>query len=780
MGDLRLSVEIFSSTQFRYTFEIPSTSSSSWTIKTIPFGSTETIEYNNYTILTLSFSSSQDYNIGDQYKISCRSDGHFTQNYFGGEGIPKTGNELLAGEWFGCAVFPGPSFSDNDPNYPETDKAIEIGSEITMKFTGPGVGAAPLVFPPSEAKYENIEEWFVESGAFNLFMWDASSSTLGNGQVVLPYGNGPYGPETVTFRRGSMKEFSLATNGGGKISQGGTNFTNVGGLTISNLSSVTKDYPVKMIVSGRGYVTHSESTFPSFGPGVPTDYGSINVSITIKSNSGAIAQAETTPGISDADIYHETTRTYPISNSLHKVLWNYKAFYAHYVDITNENPLAGNYVGLGQVLNQIGSEPTGIDPHVFQIGDQVEVHSTATPALAGTHTVIDVIDKYNIVINLAYPGGASASVGGVGFYHAVMEEKDQTNPSPAEILINPTTNTNSTYNAYSFGNGLESDRIRDAFNMTTIEYSPRASTNIQGYDRKRKDISITYSGTYTDKTSTNSLNEFNLSLVNFKNLDAGFGSIQKIHARNTDLLVFQEDKISRVLYGKNLLSDAVGGGAVTATPKVLGGQISDTGEWGISFNPESFAEWGNKIYWADSRRGAILSMEGQSIMPISDMGMKSYFKDLMKNNRNTQKIGVFDASSRSYVLASNEETSRPCNFSLNVSGADYPSNIINQVGVVGKYDADFVVFSNTTWTAAIAYSAGSNWVTGWPATGHGDQAVDIQVANNTTLAVRTATITFTFCGNQTVTYTVTQAAGTNITIHPWVIGGKPIIHAKKD
>ena len=574
-----------------------------------------------------------------------------------------------------------------------------------------------------------------------------------------------------------MRAFHPATGVSYGISQGGTVFPTDGTpITDSGLTAITKKYPVKMIISGRSYLEQEVSSFPTFG-GVPSNpllslNNGIRAEITINQNSGVIGICETVPKSSDIDVYHETTRTYPISNNLHKVLWSYKAFYAHYVDVTLENPTPGNYVGLGQVLNQIGSEPIDIDPHVFQVGDQVEVHSSATPALAGTHTVIDVIDKYNIVINLAYPGGASASVGQVGFYHTIMEEKDQTNVQSAEILINPTTNTNSTYNAYSFGNGLESDRIRDAFNMTTIEYSPRASTNIQDYDRERKEASLTYSGIYTDKTSTNALNEFNLSLVNFKNLDSGFGSIQKIHARDTDLLVLQEDKVSRVLYGKNLLSDAVGGGAVTSSPQVLGNQISDRGEWGISFNPESFAEWGSRIYWTDSRRGAVLSIENQSIVPISDLGMRSYFRDLMKDNSDTQKIGVFDPSNQTYVLASNEETSRPCTLTLNASGDDYPSNIINEVGVVGKYEADFVVFSNTTWTAAIAYSAGSDWVTGWPATGHGDQAVDLQVANNTTGSVRTATITFTFCGSQTVTYVVTQAAGIGIIVHPWVIGNE--------
>jgi hypothetical protein len=38
------------------------------------------------------------------------------------------------------------------------------------------------------------------------------------------------------------------------------------------------------------------------------------------------------------------------------------------------------------------------------------------------------------------------------------------------------------------------------------------------------------------------LNEFNLSISNFKYLDRKFGSVQKLFARDTDLVVFQDDK----------------------------------------------------------------------------------------------------------------------------------------------------------------------------------------------------------------------------------------------
>tara|TARA_Y100000004_G_scaffold77378_1_gene87041 strand:- start:3883 stop:8544 length:4662 start_codon:yes stop_codon:yes gene_type:complete len=773
-GDLRLTVEIVSSTEFKYTFEIPADGNSSWTTTNIPTGGGDVaIQYGNYTVLTLNFANATGWVAGDQYKISCRSDGHLAGNYFGGEGIPNTeGPALFDGtsEFMGAAIIPGPDFQGNYPNTnPEIDKAIEIGAVITIKITGnycPSQ-ANEIVFPPSEARYENIEEWFVESGAYELFKWSGGYSA--NATFELPLGPGPFGAETVTFRRGIMKP--MINVGYSAISQGGTVFpTNGSAITNSGLTSATKNYPVKMIISGRAIkICEVQPTFMSIPPpycGGPT----FGARIEIKNNSGTVAQCETVPVISDADIYHETSRTYDVIDGVHKVLWRYQGFSGRSVPINAFNPTVGVYTALGQVTP--GTTPSDIYPHTFQVGDEVEVHSTATPALAGTHTVIEVIDKYNVVINLAYPGGGTASAGQIGFHHDSLIEKDQTAVQAAQILINPTTNQNSTYNAYSFGNGLESDRIRDAFNLTHLDYSPRASTNIEGYEKQRKEASLTYSSTYRDKTSTNGLNEFNLSIVNFKNLDLEFGSIQKIHARNTDLLVLQEDKVSRVLYGKNLLSDAVGGGAVTTTPQVLGNQVSDTGEWGISFNPESFAEWGSTFYWADERRGAVLTIEGTSIVPISNLGMRNYFRNLMRDSSEEQKLGVFDPSTQTYVLATNEETSRPCSLLLSVYGRDYPSNTSDMVAIESKHGEDFRIVSNTSWTVGIAYSAGSGWVTNYPTSGFGNQNVFLQVANNTTSAVRTATITITFCSAKTVTYVVTQAPGEEIIVHPWVIGNK--------
>ena len=225
--------------------------------------------------------------------------------------------------------------------------------------------------------------------------------------------------------------------------------------------------------------------------------------------------------------------------------------------------------------------------------------------------------------------------------------------------------TNSNFNAYTFGNGVESMVIREDWNGRHLKLSPRVSSTFEDYQQERAEEALTYSGIYRafgENSAKNNLNEFNLSLANFKYLDKAFGSIQKLNARDTDLVVFQEDKVSKVLFGKNLLSDAVGGGSVASIPEVLGTQISYAGEYGISKNPESFAQWGNDMYFTDEYRGAVcrLGLQG-GIFEISSFGMSSWFRDLFIDLPGKQKIGGIDPFKDKYVL-----TARDVNLSTTI------------------------------------------------------------------------------------------------------------------
>ena len=213
-------------------------------------------------------------------------------------------------------------------------------------------------------------------------------------------------------------------------------------------------------------------------------------------------------------------------------------------------------------------------------------------------------------------------------------------------------------NCFTFTNGAESYKIRDSITRNTFGLGNRVSAVLKGEDYREvhRFADITYSGVYG--YNVNNLNEFNLGLLNFKVLEPTFGVIQKLFARTTDILTLQEDKISYVLAGKNLLSDAAAGGVITSVPEVLGTQIARIEEYGIGNNPESFAEYGYDKYFTDSRRGVVIQLKGsaysnEQLNVISDMGMSSWFRDLFLVDPNTQKLGGFDPYMKEYVLSAN-------------------------------------------------------------------------------------------------------------------------------
>jgi hypothetical protein len=215
------------------------------------------------------------------------------------------------------------------------------------------------------------------------------------------------------------------------------------------------------------------------------------------------------------------------------------------------------------------------------------------------------------------------------------------------------------FNCYAFGNGVESYKIRDSIIGRTFNLGNRVTTVAnQDYKEANRFADITYSGIYNPESNINKLNEFNLGLLNFKNLETSFGDIYKMDGRDTDVLVLQEDKISYVLSGKNLLSDAAAGGAITSVPEVLGTQIARTEKYGISFNPESYVQWGYDRFFTDAKRGAVIQMRGDSysneqLNVISEMNMRTWFRDVFNESFNTQKLGGYDPYMNEYVLSSN-------------------------------------------------------------------------------------------------------------------------------
>jgi hypothetical protein len=236
-------------------------------------------------------------------------------------------------------------------------------------------------------------------------------------------------------------------------------------------------------------------------------------------------------------------------------------------------------------------------------------------------------------------------------------------------------------NCVSFGNGVESMSIEDSITGDYLKLGHRVHSISTGYKLTNRFSDMTYSGVYNRESNVNNLNEFNLGLLNFKTLEPFYGSIQYMYPRESDILVFQEDKVSKVLLGKNILSDAVGGSTLASIPEVLGNQVPRPEEYGIDKYPETFAVYGDKIYFTDAKRGAVIQMMGDSMTRISDIGMISYFRNALINN-NGLKRGGYDPYMRDYVFHYGEPVAEIQNiecgttFNLNEAPEGYPGTII--------------------------------------------------------------------------------------------------------
>jgi hypothetical protein len=232
-------------------------------------------------------------------------------------------------------------------------------------------------------------------------------------------------------------------------------------------------------------------------------------------------------------------------------------------------------------------------------------------------------------------------------------------------------------NAVVFGDGIESMKINDSIigNKMNLGHRVHGTQNID-FKKAHRFADLTYSGVVNDESNINKLNEFNGGLLNFKALEDSFGDIKIIDARRTDILVLQEDKVSTVMAGKNLLSmsDAVKGGALVAVPEVLGQQLARSEEYGISNNPESYCTSGGVRYFTDVKRGAVLQMKGDVLTNLADAGMTTFFKDSFTEDSRTSKIGGYDSFSQEYVLHNavasvndTEVVAIPCGSSVSLS-----------------------------------------------------------------------------------------------------------------
>ena len=210
------------------------------------------------------------------------------------------------------------------------------------------------------------------------------------------------------------------------------------------------------------------------------------------------------------------------------------------------------------------------------------------------------------------------------------------------------------FNCFSFGNGVESDRIRDDFNAPIIQKGVRASAPLdEVYKEERRKNGLIFSGIFNSRNGINRLNQFIAAENITKDLNPEYGSIQKLHTRDTDLVTFCEDKVLKVLAQKDALFNADGNANVTSNAAVLGQAIPFVGEFGISKNPESFQSYGYRMFFSDRARGAVLRLSRDGIETISTKGMTGYFYEKLKESNVI--LGTYDNRKGNYNLTLTKE-----------------------------------------------------------------------------------------------------------------------------
>jgi len=216
--------------------------------------------------------------------------------------------------------------------------------------------------------------------------------------------------------------------------------------------------------------------------------------------------------------------------------------------------------------------------------------------------------------------------------------------------------TLSWYNCFNFGNGLESNRIKDDFNEIQLEKGVRVSSTVS-YDFNiiNAKNSLIWSGLFNSRGAVNNLNQFNSGLKITKDLNPEYGSIQLLHTRNTDLIAICEDKVLKLLANKDALYNADGNINLTSTNNVIGQAVPFNGEFGTQ-NPESFCSYGYQTYFADKSRGVVLRLSMDGLTPISMANTVSYFRDKLKAHTGSI-IGSYDIHTSQYILSFEDDES---------------------------------------------------------------------------------------------------------------------------
>jgi hypothetical protein len=199
---------------------------------------------------------------------------------------------------------------------------------------------------------------------------------------------------------------------------------------------------------------------------------------------------------------------------------------------------------------------------------------------------------------------------------------------------------------------VEEARIRGGYNNTSVDFGVKAYLADENLAQQHRPSSMIYSGVFNSRTGVNNTNQFSVGEDITRSVDPAQGSIQKLYAEDTNLIIFQETKVSRALIDKDAIYSAEGQPMTTSGAQVIGQVQSYAGNYGIGTNPESFAVYGYRKYFVDRTQNAVLRLSQDGITEISQYGMLDFFRDNLSLVGNDGRIfGGWDMYNKQYLLS---------------------------------------------------------------------------------------------------------------------------------
>jgi hypothetical protein len=213
---------------------------------------------------------------------------------------------------------------------------------------------------------------------------------------------------------------------------------------------------------------------------------------------------------------------------------------------------------------------------------------------------------------------------------------------------------------------IEEARIRGGFNNTSVDFGNKAYIVEENEKQERLENKLIHSGVYNSRTGINNTNQFPIGEDITRAVDPASGSVQKLYAENTNLLILQERKVNRAPIDKDVIFTQEGQPLTANSQLVIGTPSPFEGNFGISKDPGSFAVYGYNKYFTDKDRSAVLKLGPSGIEEISNQGMIDYFRDTLAEGGDI--VGGYDIYNKNYVLTLGNPTRKTLAYDQMVNG----------------------------------------------------------------------------------------------------------------